>query len=371
MRRIAVIGAGIVGASVAFRLAQGGARVWIIDKKSQPARGTTSISFAWVNANEKTPRDYFELNYTGLKEHFRLLEELSGRRSWLKLGGNLEWAEDEAAQDKLCYKVNRLHSWGYTVQWREAAWLNEFMEPHVVFPSPDTSVAFFSEEVWVDAPQLTNALIDLARKHGAQLGLGVAVESIETKGGRVAALRLSNGERLPIDAVVNAAGAEADHVAALLGLPLPLKLSKGLLIRLAMKEEAPLGRIVHSPLINLRPAGSRHLLVHHRSVDEKLENDSRETAGSLCQELLERARQVVPALNAASVEDILVGDRPVPKDGRSCVGAVSAVPGYYEAVTHSGVTLGLLIGRLLAQEILTGEVEALISPFRPDRFARR
>jgi glycine/D-amino acid oxidase-like deaminating enzyme len=141
-------------------------------------------------------------------------------------------------------------------------------------------------------------------------------------------------------------------------------------MRLAVKEP-PLGRIVHSQWVNLRPDGPRHLLVHHTLVDETLENDAGETEDSLCQELLKRARQVVPALNAATVENILVGIRPVPNDGRSCVGAVSAVPGYYEAVTHSGVTLGLLIGRLLAQEILTGEVDALISPFRPDRFARR
>jgi glycine/D-amino acid oxidase-like deaminating enzyme len=355
---------------VAFRLAQGGARVWIIDKNPQPASGTTSRSFAWVNANEKTPRDYFELNYIGLKEHYRLLDELPGRGSWLNPGGNLEWAKDKADQDNLCYKVNRLRSWGYTVEWREAAGVNELMEPNVVFPSPDTSVALFPKEVWVDAPQLTNVLLDLARRHDARLGLAVAVQSIETIGGRVAALRLSNGERVPIDAVVNAAGAEAHRVAELLGLSLPLKPSKGLLIRLAMKEEAPLGRIVHSPLVNLRPAGSRHLLIHHRSVDEKLGNDADETEGSLRQELLERARQVVPALNTARAEDTLLGVRPVPKDGRSCVGAVSTVPGYYEAVTHSGVTLGPLIGRLLAQEILTGEVEALISPFRPDRFAR-
>jgi glycine/D-amino acid oxidase-like deaminating enzyme len=52
------------------------------------------------------------------------------------------------------------------------------------------------------------------------------------------------------------------------------------------------------------------------------------------------------------------------------VGAVSAVPGYYEAVTHSGVTLGPLVGSLLAREILTGKVDAAIFPFRPDRFAR-
>jgi glycine/D-amino acid oxidase-like deaminating enzyme len=50
------------------------------------------------------------------------------------------------------------------------------------------------------------------------------------------------------------------------------------------------------------------------------------------------------------------------------VGALSQIPGYYEAVTHSGVTLGPLVGRLLACEILAGEVDPLIAPFRPDRF---
>jgi glycine/D-amino acid oxidase-like deaminating enzyme len=62
------------------------------------------------------------------------------------------------------------------------------------------------------------------------------------------------------------------------------------------------------------------------------------------------------------------GLRPVPADGHSCVGALPEIPGYYEAVTHSGVTLGPLVGRLLAREILTGEVDPLIAPFRPDRF---
>ena len=72
MQRIVVIGAGIIGASVAFRLAKSGAaRVWIIDG-SRPGTGTTSASFAWVNANDKTPRDYFELNRAGLEEHSRL-----------------------------------------------------------------------------------------------------------------------------------------------------------------------------------------------------------------------------------------------------------------------------------------------------------
>lgn len=368
MRRIAVIGAGIVGASVAFRLAQSGAQVWIIDR-SRPGSGTTSTSFAWVNANQKTPRNYFELNYAGIREHFRLTDELRGGAPWLKPGGNLEWADDEAGLDALRRRVDRLRSWGYAAEWRKASSVNEELEPDLAFPGPDIPVAFFPEEAWVDAPQLTNTFVDLAREYGAWMRFGSTVESAETRDGHVAALRLGNGDHLPIDTVVNAAGTEADRVAALLGLPLPLKPSKGLLARLTV-EEPPLRRIVHSRWINIRPDGPGHVLVHHASIDEKLEDSTSVSEDFLGQELLKRAREVIPALSAAEVEDVRVGVRPMPEDGLPCVGAVSAVGGYHEAVTHSGVTLGPLIGHLLAQEILTGEVDALIAPFRPDRFTR-
>jgi glycine/D-amino acid oxidase-like deaminating enzyme len=366
MRRIAVIGAGIIGASVAYRLVQGGARVWVIDK-SQPASGTTSASFAWVNAYGKSPYDYFELNYAGLKEHFRLANELTGKAPWLHLGGNLAWAEDEGALAGLRRRVDRMRSWGYAAEWWEAWRVNEVMESNVTFPSPDTPVAFFPEEFWVDAPQLTKTLIELVRRDGGQTYLGTAVEAIETRAGRVAAVRFIGGDRLSVDGVVNAAGTEADLLAAQLGRSLPLAPSKGLLVRLTVEGGTPLGRIVHPQQVNIRPDGPGRVLVHHESIDEKLERGTG-VEDSLCSELLERAQQVVPVLKSAEIAGFQVGVRSIPKDGRSCVGAVPTLPGYYEAVTHSGVTLGLIVGRLLAREILTGEVDTLIAPFRPDRF---
>jgi glycine/D-amino acid oxidase-like deaminating enzyme len=146
--RAAVIGAGIVGASVAFRLAgSGAAQVWIVDR-SGPGSGTTSASFAWVNANDKTPRDYFELNHAGLEEHLRLRDELPDEAPWIHSGGNLEWAGDEEALKALVNRVERLRSWGYAAEWREARHVNEVLEPNVAFPSPDTPVAFFPEEAW-------------------------------------------------------------------------------------------------------------------------------------------------------------------------------------------------------------------------------
>ncbi|HEX7102900.1 MAG TPA: hypothetical protein VF201_09680, partial [Nitrolancea sp.] len=70
-----------------------------------------------------------------------------------------------------------------------------------------------------------------------------------------------------------------------------------------------------------------------------------------------------------NVVDARIGVRPYPQDGRSCAGPVSAIHGYYEAVTHSGVTLGPLLGRLLAQTITNGQNDPLLAPFSPDRFA--
>ncbi|HEY1733156.1 MAG TPA: hypothetical protein VGG23_01830, partial [Acidimicrobiales bacterium] len=60
--------------------------------------------------------------------------------------------------------------------------------------------------------------------------------------------------------------------------------------------------------------------------------------------------------------------RPIPGDGFPSVGAVDGLSGYYEAITHSGITLGIIIGRLLAREIVEGNVDELLRPFRPGRF---
>ncbi|MDI3339002.1 MAG: FAD-dependent oxidoreductase [Sphaerobacter sp.] len=365
---VAIIGAGVVGAAVAFRLAAGGAQVHLVDA-GQPGGGTSSASFAWVNGNQKTPRDYFDLNVAGLREHLRLRDEL-GAAPWLHPGGNLVWATDPVATDELAQRVRRLQAWGYAAEWRSAAQVTAELEPGIAFPRPDLSVAYFPDEFWVDAPLLVTRLVALAQERGAVVRAGTPAEAIETTQGRISAVRLADGSRLAVDAVVNASGAAADRVAGLLGLPLPLAPTTGLLVRVAV-EGAPLRRIMHAPGVNLRPDGPGHVLLHSETIDPLLgERRTIAPDDPLCRELLQRARRVLPALAGARVVAARVGVRPIPADGRSCFGAVSAVPRYYEAVTHSGVTLSLLVGRLLARELLAGEVEPLAAPFRPDRFPR-
>jgi glycine/D-amino acid oxidase-like deaminating enzyme len=362
--RTAVVGAGIVGASVAYHLSEGGAEVVLIDG-AEPGSGTTSTSFAWVNANNKLPRDYFELNLAGMHEHGRLHDEIGG--AWLHPTGNLI-LPTEGELENLEKRVERLRCWSYAAEMLPASTVNEKLEPQAVFPGPQTTVAHFPDESWVDAPALTNALVQAASSNEAFTLDRDTVRGIEV-GVRGVTVSLENGGTVHTDAVVNATGAGAAPVAGMVGRELPLDVFPGLLVRVAAPGE-PLSHLLHTPHINLRPDGPGYVLLHHDSIDEKLTDDFAGAEDPLCAELLQRARRVLPALQEAEIVEARFGMRPVPADGHSCVGALSRIPGYYEAVTHSGVTLGPLVGRLLAHEILTGEVDSLIAPFRPDRFAK-
>jgi glycine/D-amino acid oxidase-like deaminating enzyme len=361
--RTAVVGAGIVGASVAYHLSEGGAEIVLIDG-GEPGSGTTSTSFAWVNANNKLPRDYFELNLAGMREHERLHDEFGG--GWLHPTGNLI-LPTEGELENVVKRVERLRSWSYAAEILPASTVNERLEPQVVFPEPERSVAHFPRESWVDAPALTNALVQAASTNEAFTLVRDSARGIQV-GGEGATVSLENGGIVHADAVVNATGAGAASLAGMVGRELPLDVFPGLLVRVAVPGE-PLDHLLHTPHINLRPDGPGYVLLHHGSIDEELTGDFAGAEDPLCAELLERGRRVLPALEEAEIVEARFGMRPVPADGHSCVGAVSRIPGYYEAVTHSGVTLGPLVGRLLAQEILTGEVDPLIAPFRPDRFA--
>jgi glycine/D-amino acid oxidase-like deaminating enzyme len=357
--KVAVIGAGIVGSSVAYRLSEDGAEVVMIDG-AEPGSGTTSTSFAWVNANNKLPRDYFELNVAGMREHVRLRDELGG--DWLYSTGNLIWAADE---EDLEGRVERLRSWSYAAEMLPASTVTENLEPGAALP--DLRISHFPEESWVDAPALTRRLVEAATSNGAHSIFGDAVRGIEVEGEGVT-LHLESGDVFHADAVVNATGAKASSVAEMVGRELPLDVFPGLLVRVAVPGE-PLRHLMHTPRINVRPDGPGYVLLHHDSVDEQLTDDFAGTEDPLCAELLKRARLVLPALAEAEVVEVRFGMRPVPADGHSCVGSLSGIPGYSEAVTHSGVTLAPLIGRLLAREILTGEIDPLIAPFRADRFS--
>ena len=98
MIKTIVIGAGVMGASVAYRLAQAGAAVTVLEA-TRIGGGTSGISFAWTNAHKKPPKPYHDLNVGGMKAHAALKDEF-GTTPWWHGGGSLEWElePDRAAE---------------------------------------------------------------------------------------------------------------------------------------------------------------------------------------------------------------------------------------------------------------------------------
>ena len=69
-----------------------------------------------------------------------------------------------------------------------------------------------------------------------------------------------------------------------------------------------------------------------------------------------------------TAERVGAGLKPIPGDGEPVAGAVPGIHGLYTLFTHSGATLGLILGELLAEEILTGRPSPVLESFRVDRF---
>jgi glycine/D-amino acid oxidase-like deaminating enzyme len=86
--------------------------------------------------------------------------------------------------------------------------------------------------------------------------------------------------------------------------------------------------------------------------------------------LLRAASTVLAGSPELELDHYGVGRKPIPGDGEPVLGAVDEIPGLFVAFTHSGATLGLLAGELLAESIMSGRPSHLLAPFGPGRFAQ-
>lgn len=373
---IAVIGAGIVGACIAARLAEKNALVLLLDK-GEPGNGTTNASYAWVNANRKLPRAYYDLNVAGMAEYQRLAWQ-HAPATWYHRDGNLMWFADPAQATELSKRVARLRDWGYAAELLPAATAIADLEPALGGgnTSPGSQIAWFPQEAWVDTLAMTNRLVEAARHAGGRVLTGPEREvvSISREDGRVTAISLRGGQTLPVRAVVNAAGAAGAAVAAMVGRDLPMQDSPGMIVRATLPDGLEtLTRLNDRDVIAMRPDGPGRVLIA-LDVDEVAElqdlpHGPLPIDHPLVGRVMALAADAAPTLAVAQPLEAIIAPRPMPADGYPSVGSVPGIPGYFEAITHSGVTLAPLIGRALAAEILGQPPDPLFAPYRPDRFS--
>jgi D-hydroxyproline dehydrogenase subunit beta len=365
-RRCVVIGAGILGASVAARLASAGQRVTLLDQ-DEPGRATSRWSFAWLNSNDKAPRHYHDLNHAGIRAWAELAPDLDGD-AWYRPVGHVELADpSDAGSAELAARVTRLTAWGYPariVDPAEAARL----EPALRIPAPG---AFFLREGYLLTEPLIARLVAQAQSHGAEIRTGEPGRVTRLEPGAVPRVRTAAGAVLEADEVVCCAGRWTPDLTPVPLIPwrIPGSTAPGLTVRVGPVTPPGPVRLVHTPDLALRPhpGGLLHLEAPDAAVD--LHTPEAEL-DRWAKELLGRAQQTVRGLDDARVVDRTVCPRPMPADGQSIVGRLPGTPGVYVAVTHSGVTLAAHLSRLITADLTTGSPPADLTPYRPDRFSR-
>jgi glycine/D-amino acid oxidase-like deaminating enzyme len=372
LKTVGIIGTGVIGACVAYSLAQRGIHVHCVER-AQPGGLTTNVSFARLSAFQQPTYARFELSQTGMIEHAHLASQFDSS-PWWHPTGSLAWsdAEDEHRSSgglSFVEIVNRLSSWGYRAIWSDAAQVNREWEPEIAFSNSRTPAVLFPDEGWIDGPELVSSLIKVAKDSGFLTFWNRTVEGIELDDERVVALRLENQDRIEVDAVVNAAGPEAAAVAAALGAPMVGGVStrSSLVLDLATEGD-PVRHVLRGAEAHVRSTGPGHVRVRSDQVDACLPAGIQsDPSDELVENLLERAYRTIPALKSATLTRAYIGTAVFPADGFPSIGGLSAVSGYYEAFANSGITLAPFIGRTLATQIVTGEVHPLLAQCSPDR----
>lgn len=272
MRRIAIIGGGAVGSSIAYHLAshpQFDGQITVVERDPTYRIASSSLSASSIRQQFSTPLNIamshygFEFLRTGGE---RLEVDADRPALGLHHNGYLFMASE------LGLEVLRAN---HAVQKQEGA--------DVALLSPEEIVARFpwmtadgvveaslglSQEGWFDGPALLAAFRRKARSLGvsyvAQEAVGLALAC-----GRVSAVRLADGAEVPCDIVVNAAGPWSARVASWVGIDLPVRPKKRMVFVIACKTPLPGCPMVIDPSgICMRPEGAYDLCCRSPGKDE-------------------------------------------------------------------------------------------------------
>ncbi|GAA1933162.1 glycine oxidase ThiO [Streptomyces durmitorensis] len=341
MSAVVVVGAGIVGSSVAYHLARRGVPVTLLDQGPAPATGVTGDSFAWVRgAGGHWPGGAQDLREHVLADYRRLENELP--HIAVRRTGSLTWT-GTPAQD------SRPGPGQFRIGRSDIAAL----EPNLRHP-PDQAI-HTPNDAGVDPTALTHALVVAAGAHGATVLHNTAVNSLQVTGGRVGGVLTSTGLHAATT-VVLAAGTGVPKLCEPLSANLAIAASPATLARVT----APPGlvrTIVASPDFEVREVrdGDLLLVVPHVEGTAALEQ---------AQDALQQLKTTFQGSDQCRLLGYRTGQRPMPEHG-PVIGFVTNDRSVYVAAMHSAISLAPTAGRLIADELVTGSPAHELRRCRP------
>ena len=366
-----VIGAGVMGASIAFHLAERGQKVAILERRTV-ASGATGHSSGLVRMHYAFSVEA-ELTYVGHKNYFTNWKERVGGECGFQKTGFLLIAKPEH-EDRLRGNVANQQKIGINTSVITAD------EVKRLFPDLVTDhfqfAAYEPDSGYADATLTTNSFIEGAKRNGATLIQNCEVTAIRTAGGKVIGVDTTKGSfDAPI--VVNVAGAWAKHVASLAGIEVPLETWTH---DVAFLHRPPsLGKIpaVIDDVINcyFRPEGSALILA--AGEDESLRGEAPDAEDqtptpTFLDKLIDALLERLPKIEESGLQSIHVGRDGITPDQRAIYSAAGP-DGFYLAcgLSGTGFKTSPAAGASMSELILDGVPKTVdITPFNFERFAK-
>jgi len=362
-----VIGGGIIGSSVAWRLASDGVQVSVFE------RGRLGLEASWAavglispQAEAHEPGVFFDLALAGKKSFDAIVERLtaeSGVDPEYDRHGVLYVAFDEAARAELQSRARWQRAAGGDVEElspREAFKLAPVLSEKIIF------ALHMPNNRRVENRKLTLAYINAATNAGADFREGTRVDSIATTGARATGLRLDDGSLESGDIIVNAAGAWAGEIRGLEDDRIRFYPVRGQILCFDARPGLVVPSLFSGGAI-LVPRRDGRLLAG--SVFEDAGFNKSVTLDGM-ERILRAVRAIVPSIASIPFREAWAGLRPATDDLLPVLGPSPTVAGVLYAAGHfrSGILLSALTGEVIA-DLVKGRMPAIdLAPFSPARF---
>ena len=365
-----VIGAGVMGASIAFHLAERGLKTAILERKVS-ASGATGHSSGLVRMHYDLAAES-ELTFKSYQLYFSDWKERVGGESGFQPTGFLQIAKREH-EDKLRGNVANQQKIGINTS------VISSNEVKKLFPDLITEhfdfAAYEPDSGYGDPTLTTNSFLQAAKRNGGTLIQNCEVTAIHAAAGKVTGVSTDKGE-FAASIIINAAGPWAKHVASLAGIEVPLETWTH---DVAFLHRPPsLGRIPAciDDIINCyyRPEGSALILA--AGEDESLRGEPPEAedqtpTDTFLEKLIDQMVQRIPKIEESGLHSIHVGRDGITPDQRAIYSGTD-LNGFYLAcgLSGTGFKTSPAAGVSMVELILDGQPKTVdITPFRLSRFA--
>jgi glycine oxidase len=347
-----VLGAGIIGVSVARALRQQGMEVLLVERGEPGREASFAAAGMLAPFSADTPDTLWRFAEASARLYPAFVKEVenhSGMQVDLRSQGTIAFLE---SQEELL-SLPCLPELG-------ASQLAE-LEPDLVAPE---GRAFFLDERSVDARALMTASLEAARNRQIQILSGVAATGVETTGGRTLQVTTEH-ERLQAPIVVNCTGAWAGQVPP---HKFPTRPVKGQMLAVSAPADLRLRHAVRAPGVYVVPRSDGRILI---GATQEEAGFDRSVDAKTIERLHQAAAALFPALGSAPVLESWAGLRPGTPDALPIMGA-TATPGYFVAAGHfrNGFLLAPLTAQTMAAAVRGSEPSVDITRFSPSRFDR-